>query len=478
MFRLPVRWRLTLFYTVTMAAIMALLLLAMFGMLGYLEAERLRDRVSDCAWIGESTLQGTGALNPQTMVSLGCEGVTIAALDEQGHIQSQFGYAAPIGDPYPGDIWRETLETGQVAQDSQASDEGSGSAQIQHAIPVDGDVPPVRVIVASTGYATIGQENIWIVPVIIAGVAIFALVVIAIANWFLVRSSIAPIVNITETAREITESNLSRRLPVSAANDELSRLSRTINDLLARLEIAFDEREKALLEQRRFAADASHELRTPLTSILGYTRMLKHWGLDHPETAREGINAVEQEAERMHALTESLLRLARGDENPNVSRSEQDLVALVQNTTDASRSFLPDGQHITTSIPETPVIAEIDPEMVSRALEILIDNAAKHAPSPEPIEVALTQVGDHARVQVTDHGAGIPEEHLPHIFDRLYRAEATRRTPGSGLGLAIARQVITRHNGEISVISTPGKGSTFTITLPLKAPTGELAFPA
>jgi signal transduction histidine kinase len=323
------------------------------------------------------------------------------------------------------------------------------------------------VVVASMPAAVIGEEGFWIVPVIIAGLGIVVLVAMSIVSWVLVRSSLAPVTTITTAAREITASDLSRRLPVDNARDELGQLSTTINDLLARLEVAFNERERAMEDQRRFVADASHELRTPLTSILGYARMLRSWGLDNPEAAREGITAIEDEAERMHVLIEALLRLARGEDLPAIHPEPLDLVALARDAVQSLHAAAPDAA-ITVHTPEEPVIATADRMTIRQVIGILLDNAIRYGASPEPVELTIRKEGSAAVIEVTDHGPGIDARHLPHLFDRFYRADAARTEPGSGLGLAIAKQVVEQHGGTIAVQSEVGSGTTFTVTLPVQ----------
>jgi signal transduction histidine kinase len=465
--RLPIRWRLTLYYTATMVVIVLALILAMFAILGTQQVNRLQDRVADCAWIAEANVTSTGSLDIALLDGSGCAGIGIAVLDARGAILERTGVPAGPGETHPGDLWHTVLATGQARGEHRtATFAGNDEPRYGYAVPLAADAAPARVIVASLPYAAMGADLIFLVPVIIAGAAILAVIVIAIASYFLVRSSLAPVTAITDAAREISAQDLSRRLPVRNPRDELGRLSLTINDLLARMEVALVQRERALAEQRRFVADASHELRTPLTSILGYTRMLQQWGLDNPDVAREGAAALEQEAGRMHALVESLLRLARGDELPAMTPTPQDLGAIVRRAAAAARAFAAEIP-IEAEVPDEPVIAEVDREMLLQALEVLLDNAVRHAATTEPVHVVLEAADGHAVVRISDRGAGIAPEHLPHIFDRFYRADQARATPGSGLGLAIARQVVERHGGEIGVESAVGQGTTFTIRLPL-----------
>jgi two-component system OmpR family sensor kinase len=460
---------LTLFFTVTLTVITLALIAAMFAVQGVMQLDQLQSRVRECAWAGESTYRARGEITPGAIPISTCDGVTIAAVDANGVILSQTGYAGEIGTVHPDTIWHDVLRTENM-QSRDARSDASGDNRTIVAVPVDDEVSDARVVIASVSPAAIGEEQIWIVPVAIAGAGIAVLIAMSIASWVLVRSSLAPVAAITSTAREITASDLSRRLPVENSRDELGQLSMTINELLSRLEIAFNQREQALEYQRRFVADASHELRTPLTSILGYTRMLRSWGIDNPDIAREGIDSVEREAERMHVLVESLLAIARGDELPAMHPERLDLGALA---CDSVRSFetADPGATFRVDVPETPVMVMADGVMIRQLTGILLDNAIKYGgtPTSQPIEVAVDTV-EEVTLRVRDQGPGIPAQHLPYLFDRFYRAESSRSVSGSvsgsGLGLAIAKQIVKRHGGTIGVASQPGEGTTFTVRLP------------
>jgi signal transduction histidine kinase len=464
--RIPIRWRLTLFFTFTLTTITLALIVAMFAVQGVMQMDQLESRVRECAWAGESLYRNEGQLSPDAALMRGCDGATIAAVDGEGAILSQVGFAGEPGSTHPDRIWQDVLRTGTMhTLDPRSARDGDVSRVIV-AVPVDDAASEARVVIASMPASMIGQDRLWIVPVIIAGLGIVVLIAMSIVSWLLVRSSLAPVATITDAAREITASDLSRRLPVDNARDELGQLSATINDLLARLEIAFNERERAMEDQRRFVADASHELRTPLTSILGYARMLRAWGLDNPDAAREGISAIEDEAERMHVLVESLLRLARGEDLPAIHPEPLDLVALAHDAVQSLHAAEPDAA-VTVHAPDEPVMVSADRMTVRQVMGILLDNAIRYGASDEPVEVTIREERNNAVIAVTDHGPGIDERHLPHIFDRFYRADAARTEPGSGLGLAIAKQVLDQHGGSIDVDSEVGQGTTFTVTLPL-----------
>jgi signal transduction histidine kinase len=465
--RIPIRWRLTLFFTITLTVITLALILAMFAVQGIMQLDRIEARVRECAWAGESLYRNEGELSPDAALMRGCGGATIAAVDGDGTILSQIGYAGELGSVHPDRLWEDVLRSGAMQSLSPRSSPADDDSRVLVAVPIDDATSDARVVVASMPAAVIGEEEFWIVPVIIAGLGIVVLVAMSIVSWVLVRSSLAPVTTITTAAREITASDLSRRLPVDNARDELGQLSTTINDLLARLEVAFNERERAMEDQRRFVADASHELRTPLTSILGYARMLRSWGLDNPEAAREGISAIEDEAERMHVLVEALLRLARGEDLPAIHPEPLDLVALARDAVHSLHAAAPDAA-ITVHTPEAPVVVPADRMTIRQVMGILLDNAIRYGASPEPVELTIRKQGSDAVIEITDHGQGIDARHLPHLFDRFYRADAARTEPGSGLGLAIAKQVVEQHGGTIAVQSEVGSGTTFTVTLPVQ----------
>ncbi|MCA1849309.1 MAG: HAMP domain-containing histidine kinase, partial [Actinobacteria bacterium] len=286
----------------------------------------------------------------------------------------------------------------------------------------------------------------------------------------LARAALSPVEAVVSSAREMTEGDLSRRLPVAHPKDEIGRLTTTINALLARLEAAFARREEALSRQRRFAADASHELRTPLTSISGYAQMLEEWGLRDPQTAREGVAAIRRESERMQRLVEGLLALTRGDEGAPLEIADHDLAAVAEEAARTARTVA-DGKVVVEYLPaKHPVNVPFDRNRIRQVASILLDNAIKYTPDGGRVTVTVRETDGWAGLEVSDTGIGIPEDQLPLVFDRFYRADKARASSGAGLGLSIARQIAEAHGGRIEVESTPGEGSTFTLLLPKELP--------
>ena len=295
-------------------------------------------------------------------------------------------------------------------------------------------------------------------------------------GWMLAGRALRPVDRVTAAAAAIaagdgTAMSLQARLPVPPTNDELARLSATFNAMLSRLEAAFQA-------QERFVADASHELRTPLTAIRGNVDVLMRQlgasrrALDAAMLA-ESLADVRRESDRMRRLLDDLLLLARSDAGSDPARSAKlrpaavrlDLIAA-----DAVRSSqaLVQGQSIEVEAPRGVTVTG-DPDRLHQLVMILLDNAIRHTPAGGRIRVAVAAAPDgSARLAVRDEGEGIAPEHLPHVFDRFYRADGARgrSSGGTGLGLAIARAICHTHGGEISVRSTPGNGATFMVTLP------------
>jgi two-component system, OmpR family, sensor histidine kinase MprB len=254
-----------------------------------------------------------------------------------------------------------------------------------------------------------------------AGVGIAALLGLAVA-----RSALAPTRRLTEAAEEITATrDLSRRVETDRT-DELGRLAIAFNTMLAALEGSVDA-------QRRLVSDASHELRTPLTSLRTNVALLARPDALKGEERTRVLADVDAELEELSRLVADVVDLAR-DGEPERHVEDLRLDLLVADAVDRARRHAPDVT-FETSLAESVVRGT--PERIHRAVANLLDNAAKWSPEGGTVEVTV----EGTAVSVRDHGPGIPEEDLPHVFDRFYRAPDARSMPGSGLGLAIVRQV-------------------------------------
>ncbi len=211
-------------------------------------------------------------------------------------------------------------------------------------------------------------------------------------------------------------------------------------------------------------------VRPPLTSIAGYAQILEEWGLRDPRTAQEGVAAIRRESERMQRLVEGLLALTRGDEGAPLEIEDHDLAAVAEEAAQTARTAAGDKLAVRYLPAEQPVNASFDRDRIRQVASILLDNAVKYTPEGGKVTVTTREKDGWAELEVSDTGVGIPEDQLPLIFERFYRADKARASGGAGLGLSIARQIAEAHGGKIEVESTPGEGSTFRLQLPKKLP--------
>jgi two-component system sensor histidine kinase MprB len=279
------------------------------------------------------------------------------------------------------------------------------------------------------------------------------------------RRVLAPLAEVTRTAQVIGETDdLSRRLAVHA-DDEVGQLATRFNEMLERLEHSREALDESVRAQRQLVADASHELRTPVTSLRTNIEVLLAGSeLDAADRDRLLADVVEQ-SEELSTLVSDLIELARGDLPPGATE-ETRLDRIVDECLARARRNSPDIQFVGRL---TPVVVEGVPDRLARAVNNLLDNAARHSPRGGPVEVVV----DSGGLRVRDHGEGISPTDLPYVFDRFYRGENTRGRQGSGLGLAIVRQVARSHGGEVTAENAPDGGALFTLMLPTSPADGS-----
>ena len=284
----------------------------------------------------------------------------------------------------------------------------------------------------------------------------------SLGGLFLAGRALSPIDSLTRLARRLSAEDLSQRLNLRLPDDEVGRLARTFDEMIARLEDAFRR-------QRRFTADASHELRTPLTAIKGQVEVALERDRD-AESYREVLRSVNADADRMIRLVSSLLTLARADAGQVAIHREN--VALRGVVQDAADHVRPEADRSGVSLivqPGNDVGVQADPDLLLQLTLNLLDNAVKYtAVNSGSVQVSLRNTGTFAELVVADTGPGIPPEHLPRIFDRFYRVDKARSRAdgGAGLGLSISRWIAEAHGGSIEAQSAPGEGSRFTVRLP------------
>ncbi len=312
---------------------------------------------------------------------------------------------------------------------------------------------------------TLAQLATWLIIGIAAGLALAFGV-----GTLLAGSALAPMDRITSTAHAIARSNdLSRRIEQNPTKDEVGRLAETFNEMLARIEELFRA-------QQRFVADVSHELRSPLTAIRGNLDLLRRGAVNDALARQEALAAIESEAARMQRLVADLLLLARADAGVTIEKQIVELDTLLLDIYRQARLMTTTVKVSLGSEDQAQVVG--DPDRLKQLFLNLADNAIKYTPAGGTVTLALERDEALVRVTIADTGVGIPASDLPKIFDRFYRADKSRvRDPangagGTGLGLAIVKWIVDAHGGTITVASQVGKGSMFTVTLPL-APTAK-----
>jgi two-component system OmpR family sensor kinase len=237
--------------------------------------------------------------------------------------------------------------------------------------------------------------------------------------------------------------------------------------MLSQIEIAFKERQASENRLRRFVADASHELRTPLTSVRGYAELFRRGASDNPEDLAVVMTRIEAEAERMGILVEDLLLLAKLDQGRPLAHEPVDLSTLVGEMADDHRMLHPEWPIEEETAPGLKVSG--DELRLRQAIGNLLSNARSHTPPGTRVTVSAVAGDGMARIEVADDGPGVPPEMGDRVFERFFRADEsrTRSSGGAGLGLAIVSAIAAAQGGRAEMESTPGKGATFRIVLPL-----------
>ena len=413
------------------------------------------DGSSSATTTGGST--GGGQSGPQTDVNFG---TLVRILDPQGKVvYVSAGFRAlsipqaSVSDALHGSEWLGSVTA------------ADGTVVRVESVPLreNGHINGVLQVGAT---ATSLTQTLHTAALALFGVAPLLLLLGAMGSYWLARRALRPVERLTRAAQEIEAHDLRRRVPTPRAHDEIYTLATTLNGMIARLEHAF-------AQQRRFVADASHELRTPVAAIQSLTDV----ALAQPgsvEDTTETLRAVNNEAQRLGALIGELLALARADEGQ--LHLEREPVRLDQLATDVAAVAEPLAAErgVTLALHLAAATVMGDEARLIQMLLNLVDNALRYTPAGGRVDLTVATQGQRARLIVRDTGVGIAPEHLPHIFERFYRADSARtrgaiasaNEGGSGLGLAIVEWVVRAHDGEIAVASQPAHGTTITVTFP------------
>ncbi|MEU5772944.1 HAMP domain-containing sensor histidine kinase [Streptomyces venezuelae] len=312
--------------------------------------------------------------------------------------------------------------------------------------------------------------------------AVPALVIALVPALFAARRVLRPVRGLRNGAEQLASGDLGTRLPVTG-HDELSDLTRTFNAMATHLERDDAELRRMEATARRFAADVAHELRTPLAAMAAVTEVLDedaHGGALPADTA-DAVLLVSEETRKLTRMVEDLMEVSRFDAGAaTLHLDEVALRTLVEKTVHLRGWQAPPGR-VVVEVPDD-VRVSVDPRRIDVVLANLIGNGLRHGAPPvvvrarhEPGSGPEDPEGGTVVVTVTDHGPGIPDDVLPHVFDRFYKADAARtRSEGSGLGLAIAAENVRLHHGTLTAATSPEGGAEFTLTLPVALPRPEV----
>jgi len=282
-------------------------------------------------------------------------------------------------------------------------------------------------------------------------------------GYALARKALSPIDSMATQATKISAERLGERLSIENSQDELGKLGVVFNDMLGRLQAAFDQ-------LRRFTSDASHELRTPLTSIRSVGEVALQ-DQRSPAEYQDVIGSMLEEVDRLTRLAESLLALSRADAgHVQLQREDIPLLRLAKEASSVVEVLAEEKRQQIDIEGDANLLVSVDRLILRQAIVNLLDNAIKYSPPGSRILVRVESHGDkQVFLDVVDQGPGIPNEHQPHVFERFYRVDRarTREWGGAGLGLSITRWAVEAHRGEITLKSEEGHGSTFRISLPV-----------
>jgi heavy metal sensor kinase len=297
----------------------------------------------------------------------------------------------------------------------------------------------------------------------IALVLVCAAVAVVLFSVVLAAQITTPINELSDAMRKIGSDRLTRQLRWTQRRDEIGRLASSFDDLLQRLSEAF-------ARERQFISDASHELKTPLTSINSNAQMLMRWGDRNPEVLRESLETIANESATLADMVNGMLTLAKADRGDDIPKEP---VSLAQVASEVTKHAQPRADEKALALDfrydGMPTVLG-DPGLLRQLVSNLVDNALKFT-ERGGVDVHVGSQGENAFVEVADSGPGVPEEELPLVFDRFYRADKarSRTVPGTGLGLAIVRSIARVHHGEVTVGRSSRGGALFRVRLPAMA---------
>ncbi|MFS0577427.1 HAMP domain-containing sensor histidine kinase [Sporosarcina sp. 179-K 3D1 HS] len=395
----------------------------------------------------------TAALS-QTTEDTDVQTVLRAFLPSNGAVRVTESSGSEVG-VHSSDEWRSFKGTVKPDEAYTISDlDGTEVMAVQ--VPVIMATGQVAQLVVMEKLAAMGY-NLQLLRLILLSVTVLAMIPIMISSVTLGRIVTQPIEKLIAAMSASRQAGTYEKITVTnEGKDELAEMERTFNGMMGQLEQNYRK-------QEQFVSDASHELKTPLTVIESYARLLTRQGFDNRAVAEEAVGAIVSEAGRMKEMIEQMLDLAKNHGSLTFQMAESDVFSIVETVGQTmSRSFARD----ISLRGEGPVIVRTDEDRLKQLLFILLDNARKY--SDREIHTSVENSGNQVEITVQDFGRGIPESHLPHIFDRFYRVDEdrNRKTGGTGLGLAIAKEIADGLGAQLFIESQVGVGTTIRLILP------------
>jgi heavy metal sensor kinase len=454
-----IKFRLTIWYLVILGALLILFSIGVYLMLSHSLYQGLDDSLKLGATELENSLEvqdGSISFRQDNQFDFGEQSVDLILLyDNSGHLVQGWGKRVDI--PQINALLDQALAGRSLFTTFET---GSGQEIRLYAAPLKDELGIHGVVVVDRATADV-QDVLERFSYILIFAVLATVTLAGGGGLFLANRTFKPLEQITRTAQEIEESDLSRRIEVRS-EDELGRLASTLNQMIARLERAFSR-------QRQFTADASHELRTPLAIIQAESTLVIRKERTKSDY-RKSLELISHEAAHMSVLIDSLLFLARSDAGKEQLNLEA--VNLKELLTDLAAEIGPLCQEKGLECKIGPLenlFVRGDKVYLKQLFFNLLDNAIRYTSSGGIVSVSLVRKGETAVVAVRDSGIGIPKEHIPHIFERFYRVDKARSQAegGAGLGLSICQHIAQVHGGMIEIESQVGQGSTFSVFLPL-----------
>jgi heavy metal sensor kinase len=463
----PIRLRLTLWYVVLLAMILAVFIAGVYLILRQSLYHNLDESMVNRANVLLEVVQYEG-----DRLFLPSE-LSLEDQSQDEHFARVFDASGNLRFDKAVDL---EVDLEQVPVDAEAVVNTLRGESITRRVKIGEDDDPMRVITLPiirdeeiVGVLEVGQSEEDVAETLTSLLQIMilaypiALLAASFDGVFLAERALSPIDNITRTARHISAEGLKQRLNLRLPDDEVGRLARTFDEMIARLDDAFQR-------QRQFTADASHELRTPLTIIKGQIEVSLQRDRE-PEAYRQVLQTINEEVDRLIRLAGSLLTLAHADAGEiSLQPEDVEVAEIVTGVFEQIRPVAMEKGVECELDPGPPVTIQGDQDLLLQIMLNLSDNAVRYTPSGGRVTLGWRVNNDQVQLWVQDTGIGISQEHLPYLFGRFYRVDKVRSRAegGVGLGLAISRWIAEAHRGSIHVESTPGEGSTFTVLLPAK----------